>query len=157
MRQRSKLLWLKETIARITEEMMVEIIVMLLIQWTPTSCVNYCCCHLVAKVHVLSRKKTFLSSQEQGGVLKVRDYLPPPPPVAERWAVSKPSIPTLNPEGCHGGFSVSVRDEECICVELFMEKQTSHKRTSLWREREKKKGSFSLIKKPDRVGVGSTL
>lgn len=36
-----------------------------------------------------------------------------------------------------------------------MERQTSHKRTSLWREREKKKGSFSLIKKPDRVGVGS--
>lgn len=105
MRQRSKLLWLKETIARITEEMMVEIIVMLLIQWTPTSCVNYCCCCLVAKVHVLSRKK-------QGGVLEVRDYILPP--VAERWAVSKPLIPTLNPEGCHGGFSVSVRDEECI-------------------------------------------
>lgn len=59
---------------------MVEIIVMLLIQWTPTSCVNYCCCHLVAKVHVLSRKKTFLSSQEQGGVLEVRDYLPLPAP-----------------------------------------------------------------------------
>lgn len=85
---------------------------MLLIQWTPTSCVNYCCCYLVAKVRVLSRKKTFLSFQEQGGVLEVRDYLLPQ--TAERWAVSKPLIPTPNPEGCHGGFSVSVRDEECI-------------------------------------------
>lgn len=60
MRQRSKLVWLKETIARIAEEMMVEIMIMLLIQWTPTSCINYCC-YLAVKVHVLSIKMTFLS------------------------------------------------------------------------------------------------
>lgn len=103
MRQRSKLLWLKEALGRIAEEVMVETIVMLLIQWTPTSCVNYCCCYLVAKVHALSRKKTFLSSQEQGGVLEVRDYLLPL--IAERWAVSKPLMPTLNPERWLLGFS----------------------------------------------------
>lgn len=69
-------------------------------------------------------------------VIEVKDYLLPQ--TAERWAVSKPLIPTPSPEGCHGGFSVSVRDEECAWVWLFLEKQTSHKRTSLWRRKKKR-------------------